>query len=63
MHSNSRDGHVWIALVLAAVAAMLSDPRRGAAYQEISSMLITIEPIADELAGAIADAPQLTVAP
>ena len=54
---------VWLALGLAVVAAVVSDPRRGAAYQEISSMLVTIEPMADELAGALADAPQLAVAP
>jgi hypothetical protein len=63
MRSNSWGGHVWIALVLAAAAAMLSDPRRGAAYQEMNSVLVTIEPAADELAGAIADAPQLAVPP
>jgi hypothetical protein len=63
MRSNSWGWHVWIALPLAAAAAMLSDPRRGAAYQEMSSMLVTIEPAADELSGAIADAPQLAVPP
>jgi hypothetical protein len=42
---------------------MLSDPRRGAAYQEMNVMLVSIEPTADELAEAIADAPQLVVPP
>jgi hypothetical protein len=63
VHSNSWGGHVWIALVLAVAAAMLSDPRRGAAYQEMNVMLVSIEPTADELAEAIADAPQLVVPP
>ena len=49
--------------MLAAAAAMLSDPRRGAAYQEMNSMLATIELTADELVGAIANAPQMEVPP
>jgi hypothetical protein len=49
--------------MLAVAAAMLSDPRRGAAYQEMKAMFDTIEPAANELAGAIADAPQLVVPP
>ena len=54
MRSNSWGGHVWIALVLAVVAAILSTPRPGTAYQEVRSILLTIaEPEADEAAGAI----------
>jgi hypothetical protein len=56
-------GSVWIALLLAVAAATLSAQRPGAVYEEISSMLVTIEPAADQLAGAIADAPQMAVPP
>lgn len=60
---NSGGGHVWIALVLAAAAAMLSDPRRGAAYQEMNAMLVSIEPTANDLAEVIANDPQMVVPP
>jgi len=61
--SNSWGGHVWIALMLALAAAMLSDPRRGDTYQEMTAMLVSIEPTAYELTEAIADAPQSVVPP
>ena len=59
MRSNSPgSGHVWIALVLAVAAVILSIPRRGTAYQEVSSILVAIaEPEAEEVAGAIGVSP------
>ena len=63
MRSDSWGGHVWLALLLAVLAAMLSDPHQGAAFQKLISMLATIEPTAAELAGAIADAPHVEVPP
>ena len=49
--------------MLALAAAMLSDPRRGDTYQEMTAMLVSIEPTAYELTEAIADAPQSVVPP
>jgi hypothetical protein len=56
-------GYIWIALLLAVAAAVLSASPPGSAYQELSSLLAPIAPAADQLAGAVADTPQLAVPP
>jgi hypothetical protein len=55
--------HVWIALLLAVAAAILSTSPPGSAYQELSSLLAPLGSAADQLAGAIPDAPQRAVPP
>jgi hypothetical protein len=54
-------GYIWIALLLAVAAAVLSASPPGSAYQELSSLLAPIAPAG--LAGANADAPQFAVPP
>jgi hypothetical protein len=56
-------GHLWIALLLAVAAAVLSALPPGSPYQELNSLLAPIAPAADQLAGDIADAPQMVVSP
>ena len=64
MRSNKGGGHVWIALVLAVAAAILSTPRQGSAFEKLSSILLMIaESGVDETAAAIGDEPRPAVSP
>jgi uncharacterized protein (TIGR03382 family) len=65
MGCGTHDGPVYLALVLAAAAAMLSEPPRPRdAHPGVQSLLLArVAPAADALAGAISDKPEMIAAP
>jgi hypothetical protein len=65
MGCGTHDGPVYLALVLATAAAMLSEPPPPHdAYLRVQSFLLaSVAPEADALAGAISEKPEMIAPP
>jgi hypothetical protein len=55
--------HVYVALILAIAAAMLSAEHPDQLYQQARALLLTDGPQAASVAGAIAEHPEIVVPP